>query len=309
VKDASALDWSSQRVLVTGASGFIGTAVCKRLLNAGATVLGLGRGRPPTQCSTALRGTLPRDAAKLVAVHRPQLVLHLASPIALQAPAEDALRPGIVDATLALADATAALGIPLVHVGTCAEYGAIPAPHQEGDPCQPTSAYGRLKLEACQALLDRSTAQPITVLRPFRTFGPGDTRSLVAQVCQAVVQGVHLPMTDGAQVREWNHVDVIAEAILRAAARPAAQGRIWNLGGGPRLSVAALARRIVALGDASEDLLGLGELDRRAGEVSSLFGDHQAAQALWGPIVHPPLDQALGQTLAWHRTRREGGAA
>ena len=60
-------------------------------------MLGMGRHHQPTQCSTALRGELPGDAMHVVETHRPDLVLHLASPIALEPDDATQLRAGIVD--------------------------------------------------------------------------------------------------------------------------------------------------------------------------------------------------------------------
>ena len=296
---------------MTGASGFIGAAVCHQLMKAGAQVWGTGRTRVPSVSTVGLQALLPDDAARIVREAKPEVVFHLASPIALEADgdADKHLRLGIVEATRAVTMACIEGGARLVHVGTCAEYGPIDAPFCESDTCEPTGAYGILKLEATLWVLEQAHALEVGVVRPFRTYGPGDDQSLVAQVCRAALSGTRLPMTDGAQVREWNHVDAIATGINAAGAHPDAVGRLLNLGGGPQLSVRDMARQIELLAGSEGSVLELGALPRRPGEVDRFWGYHESAQALWGALPGPNLDDGLVQTLSWHRNPHPGNGS
>jgi len=155
-------------------------------------------------------------------------------------------------------------------------------------------------------MLTRTTDLEAVVVRPFRAYGPGDTQSVVAAACRAALTGAPFPMTDGAQVREWNHVDAIAAGILAAGAHPDAAGRVLNLGGGERRSVRGLVEAVYRLAGADPALVQPGALPRRAGEVERFWGDHTAAEALWGPLPHTSLDDGLADTLAWHRARLDG---
>jgi len=141
-----------------------------------------------------------------------------------------------------------------------------------------------------------------TIIRPFRTFGPGCTTGLVAEACLAAVTGAELSLTDGQQVREWNHIDAIATGII-AAAQESPSGNTWNLGGGDRLSVAGLAQRIFALAGRRPEAIKIGAHARRTGEVDRFWGDHRRADSRWGPLEPVDLDTGLHQTLTWHQAR------
>jgi len=150
-----------------------------------------------------------------------------------------------------------------------------------------------------------SSKLAFSCVRPFRTYGPGCTTGLVAEVCRAAVTHTPVSLTDGRQVREWNHVDGIAAGIIAAGVHPAAVGRVINLGGGDRVSVGDLAQRIVKLADAPASILSLGRTPRRPGEIDTFWGDHRRSEHMWGPLPAIPLDTGLRQTLAWHRQGQE----
>ncbi len=303
----NARHWLGRRVLVTGAGGFLGQAVCRRLSEAGAEVHGTWRTRPPDPGLGVVDwpATLPADARPLVARLRPAVVFHLAAPVDLGRSDDryDALRAGILDATQAVAAAAESAGARLVHVGTCDEVAGAPAPMNEGAPVATNSPYGALKAAASEyvRMRGRVGALSAVVLRPFRAYGPGGRGGLVPAACRAALAGAPLPTTDGAQVREWNHVDAIAAHVVAAGAHPEAPGRLLHLGGGPRLSVADLARRIFVLADRDPAGVQTGALPRRAGEVEALYTDAAAADALFGPAPRPGLDEGLRDTLDWHR--------
>lgn len=300
---ASATCWIGRRVLVTGGSGFLGGALCRHLLELGAQVWATGLCRLPPEGVVALRARLPDDAEEVVRMSRPEVVFHLASPISMDRDPGlyPRLREGILDATDAVARACLAQGARLVHVGTCEEYGTCTAPFRETDAPQPVSAYSALKAGATAWVLAlaQTSGLQATVVRPFRTYGPGDATSVIAAACRAALARQPFPMTDGAQIREWNHVDAITPGLIAAGAHPDAPGQVLNLGGGPRESVRAVVARAFALAGADPALVQVGALPRRAGEVEAFYADTSRAEALWGPLPHVPLDDGLIDTLDW----------
>ncbi len=307
VRWTSAECWLGRRVLVTGASGFLGRAVVAGLQGAGAEVWGTWRSRPLPTSIPGEPATLPGDATELVARVRPDVVLHLASPVDLRRDAAllDTLRPGILDASVAIARACLDHGVRLVQVGTCEEYGDGDAPFREDAAARPVSPYSALKAAATHAVLmmTRVAGLDATVVRPFRCYGIGDTKSVIAAAAEAALLGRPFPMTDGAQVREWNDVDAVAAGILAAGAHPGARGRVLNLGGGERRSVRGVVAAVFAAAGADPALVQAGALPRRGGEVARFWGDHTASEALWGPLAQAPLDDGLAEVVAWHRRR------
>ncbi|MFH1468405.1 MAG: NAD(P)-dependent oxidoreductase [Pseudomonadota bacterium] len=300
-------DLAGQRVLVTGAGGFLGGVLCRRLVEAGAEVHGVMRTRPVPAGALPHRAELsePNDVARCFAAARPALVFHLAAPVDLSRdPAAFLrLRAGILDATHHVAHACLHHGARLVAAGTCEEYGAAEAPFSEDTPAKPVSAYSALKLAATVWLLTlhRTAGLPVTVVRPFLTFGPGQAPArLVPAAIAAALAGRPLPMTDGRQTRELNHVDDMVEALLAASA-PAAVGQLLNLGGGPEIAIRDLAALIFRLAGADPGSIELGALPRRAGEVTRFCGDHTRARALLGIAPRVSLEEGLRRTIAHAR--------
>ncbi len=313
VQWTNARTWLGRRVLVTGASGFVGQAVCRVLLEAGAEVHGTWRRHRAADEVIQWPATLPADAAAVVARVDPEVVFHLAAPVNLGRDEElyDALRDGIVDATRAVAAACERSGARLVHVGTCDEVAGAQAPMNEDALVATTSPYGALKAAASEWVRMRGVCGDLqaVVLRPFRAYGPGGRSGLVPAACRAALRGQELGITDGLQVREWNHVDNIAAHVVAAGAHPDAPGQVLHLGGGPRLSVLHLARRIFECAGSDPDLVKPGALPRRLAEVDALFTDAHAALCLFGAPPAMTLEEGLQDTLEWTRHALSGGEA
>jgi nucleoside-diphosphate-sugar epimerase len=296
-------------VLVTGAGGFLGAALCRHLLARGVEVHGIVRERPAPDGVRARRLDLVdvESWRSVFAEIDPEIVFHLAAPVDLSRAPEawDALRPGILDVSSEVARACLRSGARLVAVGTCEEYGDGPAPFREDQIPRPVSAYSALKAAATLWLtaLHRLHGLRVTVARPFLCYGPGQSPGrLVPLAIQRALRGEPLDCTDGRQTREWNHVeDVVRDLTLCAA--PGLEGRVLNLGGGPEQTVADVIHAIFALCGANPRLVRLGALPRRPGEVARFVGDHTLAERLIGARPRRSLEEGLRETV--EAARRE----
>ncbi len=296
-------------VLVTGATGFIGPHLVRRLAAAGARVACLilneakGCKLPPDAigCAADLR-----DAAAVqtvVPAVRPALVFHLAAAGVTEFGVDPIAAVQVnVTGTLNLLMALEDTGYRrFLFVGTSHEYGDNLPPFHEDQPPAPADVYAASKSAAwlfCQ-MYHRTQGWPVVGVRPFGVYGPGQRLpAFLPALILSALRGHDFPMTGGEQVRDLVYVEDVVKGMIRAAATPGVEGQVFNLCSGEGISLAELARRTVALmGDPIR--VKLGALPYRPGEIWRMVGDNaRARQALgWQPTV--PLDEGLRRTIAW----------
>jgi nucleoside-diphosphate-sugar epimerase len=207
------------RVLVTGASGFVGHVACRELLHRGHEVHALVR-RPGSQPvgTEAIAGDLT-DAATLAAAVReaaPHGVVHLAAEIATQRSVER-VRAVNVEGTRALLEACAEAGTPkVVFASTVVTGDAGGALLTEDEPLPVQTPYGRSKQEG-EALL-RGSGLPWVVVRPGHVYGPGGwfADEIVERLRQP---GRFAVIGRGDNLWDVVHVDDVARALVDALER------------------------------------------------------------------------------------------
>lgn len=309
-------------VLVTGATGFIGSHVVDALTRQGADLHALVRpGR-----ERLVRGATPwvadlRDAdgvARVVAGVRPRVVFHLAGDTAGRgrvdaAAFEDALAVNLAG-TLALWRALATEGPALCRVVTAGgleEYGNGPVPFVETQREQPVSAYSASQVAATHLsqVWHRTHGLPVVVLRFALVYGPGQAATfLIPALIEACLDDRDFALTAGTQTREYVFIDDVVSAVLRAATVPGADGTVLNIGDGVERQVADVAHAVVRrLGCPAR--LQVGGRAPRTGEVVRMVSDPARAQAVLGWAASTSFDDGLARTIAWHQARAQGRLA
>jgi nucleoside-diphosphate-sugar epimerase len=215
------------RVLVTGASGFVGHAACRELIARGHEVRALVRRAGSEPAGTvAVAGDLT-DAGALAAAVReaaPEGVLHLAAEIASQRSA-DRVREVNVEGTRRLLEACVAAGAPkVVFTSTVVTGEAGGALLTEDEPLPVQTPYGRSKQEG-EALLFAS-GLPAVVVRPGHVYGPGGwyEHEMLARLRQP---GRFAVIGRGDNLWDVIHVDDVARALVDALERAPA-GEIYH---------------------------------------------------------------------------------
>lgn len=284
---------------IAGGRGFIGRRLVCLLRERGARV--------------HIFGGDVRDAAaaaESLEATRPSFVYNLAAPVdPSRDPAlREEMESTITGGARAVADAVERLGgRPLVvQVGTCEEYGTIPAPFAEDDePSPPVSPYAAAKLEATREILRRAREGTLraVVARPFLTYGPGQGGDrLVPAAIRAALAGRPFEMTSGIQTREFNYVDDTARGLLAIAATPELEGRIVNVAGGEERMVLDVVRLVFDLAGAPRSLIRAGALPHRQGEVPSFFADTTRCREVLGHVPQVSLEDGLRLTIEACRT-------
>lgn len=313
-KSMSAKRLSGTRVLVTGATGFIGRHLCRALVAEKAQVYGLRR-------PDASRHTIPElpasvewleadlcDFERLEAVLRdtaPACIFHLAAATTVNRGFETA-RTMITDNVLGTVNLLHALEeVPytcFIHTGSAEEYGLATAPFREDAFPMPVSAYSASKASAalfCD-MFHRTLQRPITILRPFLVYGPEQKPDkLIPQAIQAALNNRRFPMTSGRQKREFTYVDDLIAGYLKAAVTPEAVGQTINLGTGEPWTILEVVEKIRQLTGSSMQI-DTGVLPDRAGEIMNFQCDNTKARRLLGWTPQTSLTQGLQKTIDWY---------
>jgi UDP-glucose 4-epimerase len=304
-------------VLVTGAAGFIGSHLARRLVADGAdvhAVTGTVSALYPVRL-VDLRAGITLHQANLtdrsaldvvVARARPQVVFHLGAYTHVYR-SWDRVGECIqtnVQGTVNLLQALAGPGYQrFVNVGTSEIYGGVAVPFREDGEVQPLSPYAVTKAaaERCCAIFQRRHGWPIVMVRPFNAFGPQQTpdRVIPEIVCRAL-RGQELLMTRGQQTREFNFVEDIADGLVRAGLADGVDGEIVNLGCGEEIAIADLA--VTVLGLLGDPIVPrLGALPDRDNEIWRMCCDNGKARSLLGWSPAHDLRAGLERTIEWYR--------
>jgi nucleoside-diphosphate-sugar epimerase len=294
-----------KRVLVTGATGFIGTRAIPLLLERGYDVHALGRTSPPNENIKFYRcDVLNVEAARAaVAKIRATHLLHLAWDVTPGRYWQAAENLDWADAGMHLLQAFAgAGGRRAVFAGTCAEYEwGAPRFLEMTTPCIPATRYGtakdtlRRQAEAYSASAGVSTGWG----RIFYPFGPGEKSGrLVSDAIGALLDGKPFPTSHGEQRRDYLHVDDVAGAF--AALLDSGVQRAVNIGSGHAVPIRTLLETIARLtGNAL--CLRFGERHLPDSEPAIIEADATRLNHEVGFVPRYDLDAGLADTVAWWR--------
>ncbi len=232
-------------VLVTGATGFVGSHVAEALARRGDTVRALARPGADTSALeklgiTIVRGDLANPESVKPAVEGVDVVVHCAAKVGDWGPLED-YRKVNVEGLRALLDAT--LGKPLhrfVHVSTLGVYEA--RHHYQTDESEPLpdkhiDGYTQSKVETERLALQyhRKQSVPVTILRPGFVYGPRD-RTLLPRIAKRLAEGSVMYIARGKYAMNTIFVGNLADAVLLAIDSPNAVGEIFNITDGEAVS-------------------------------------------------------------------------
>lgn len=245
-------------VLVTGATGFLGGALARRLLADGVQVRALARSaaraRPLADLGAeVVTGDITDQAAVRAAVDGARTVYHLAGPLLVPGvPAGEYRRAHALGTRAVLEGCARSAGLErLVHCSTTGVLG-VTGDRQAGedDPFRPTNDYERAKAEAEAEVWQRiGDGLPAVIARPGLVYGPGDIHLL--PFFQAIQRRLFLPI---GRRPAWLHpiyIDDMTEALVRCGWQDTALGECFHFAGVSPVPVGELAR-VIAHAQGSE---------------------------------------------------------
>jgi UDP-glucose 4-epimerase len=316
--------YCGSKVLVTGGLGFIGSNLARRLVEIGADVLVVDSLLPNTGANSVnLREVEDRLRVQAADLRKAdeilpllpgcRIVFNLAGRLshcdAMADPLSD--MASNVHAQIALLEACRKC-IPdarIVFASTRQIYGRPSGcPVDESHPVRPIDVNGINKAagESYHTLYHRVYGLQTVSLRLTNTFGPRmrvrDARhNFLGIWVRRVVEGDTFEVWGGQQRRDLTYVDDAVDAFLLAGACAAAQGRIFNIGGGPPLSLKALAECLVAIAGAGGFEIKPFPPERLRIDIGDYFADDRLFRQMTGWAPKISLHQGLERTLAYFR--------
>lgn len=317
------------RMLVTGANGFVGRKLCAELPRRGYAVRAAVRlaNSPVENAEVAVVGEVDEGTNWSDALRDADVVIHLAARVhVMKDTAADPLAEFLkvnLHGTENLARQAALAGVKrFVYVSSIKVNGERTTgtrAYAESDIPAPRDPYGISKWQAEQALqrIARETGMEVVIVRPPMVYGP-DVKGNFIRLLAAIDKGLPLPLAGASNVRSLVYVGNLADALIVCATHPEAAGQTYPVRDGKDVSTAELVEKIAfALGRKSRSfyfppvllriaagLLGKPELTDRL--FGSLRVNDQKLRNELGWIPPYTLEQGLHDTAAWYFSRRNG---
>ncbi len=319
------MTWNNKNVVVTGAGGFIGSHLVERLLTLGANVTAFVRYNsrndpgfldllaPHTKHIRIVPGDIRDPEAVRTALEGAGTVFHLAAlpgiPYSYVHPIEvfEVNAQGTLNILVGARDAALER---VVITSTSEVYGsALYVPIDEKHPKQPLSPYSASKIASDAIALSFHAAfqLPVTVVRPFNTFGPRQSdRAIIPTIISQALTQPEIAVGNTAPTRDFTYVSDTVEGFLQLAQCDAAVGQEVNLGTGSEVSIGDLVQRINAIIGRSLPIRKKDERVRpETSEVTRLLSNNTKARELAGWTPRVTLDAGIRLTAKWVEERLE----
>lgn len=315
MRDTLQRSFGARRILVTGGAGFVGSAVTRRLVDAGARVTVLddlftGKAESVPTGATLIEGSVTDFplVKELVADH--SLILHLAARniIASTANPLDDYATNIGGTLNVLLAARESKPDRVVYSSSASVYGNPRSiPINEDDPLWTLSPYAVSKLGGenyCTAFAE-SYGMRVATVRYSNVFGPGQRPDnpycgVVSKFLAEAYAGRPISVHgDGEQTRDYTFIEDAVDATLTAAIHPRAEGEIFNIGTGIETSVNRLA---AAVGDALDVAVTVNHIDRR--DIDNIRRRVVNIEKIRRMLRWTPqwtLERGLKETADWYR--------
>jgi UDP-glucose 4-epimerase len=293
--------FSGVKVLVTGATGFIGSHLCAALRRMGAEVHAVSRGLHAGGELRWWQADLTDIGAirKLLTDICPEILFHLSGHVTAAPALEFALSTfdSHVISTVRLLTAATEIGCKRVVLTA-----SLTEPQGSASKIIPSSPYAAAKWTSCAygRMFHALYKTPVTIVRPFMAYGPmQNAQKIIPYVTLSLLRGETPRLGSGRWQADWIYIDDVIEGILAAACLPGVEGSTIDLGSGIMIPVREVVDQVVTLvGSSIKPSFGALP-DRPAEELRVADLVYAQDKITWKPTTS--LEKGLAQTIAWYR--------
>jgi UDP-glucose 4-epimerase len=295
--------FASKKVLITGASGFIGNHLAHKLVQCNAEVHGTSRSLQKSRKKNIQwwQGSFEHleDARRILKQINPDYVFHLSGEVTAASDPKY-----IIPTYHSLLTSTVNL-LTVALEGDCKKIvlmGSATEP-PEHDPV-PSSPYSSAKwaVNFYGNLFSRNYGLPISIVRPFMGYGPTQSKSkLIPHVILSLLNGDDVPLTSGNWVMDWIYIDDLIDGIVAAALTEQHSEKAFDLGSGNLTSVRGIVENIVEIIEPKGKPL-FGALPDRPMERCRIADlNYSTTNLNWKPSTS--LKEGLRKTVDWYRSK------
>lgn len=297
------------RVILTGATGFIGSYLAETLVAQGYEVIGLRRNQSDLWRLAAVQdriqwvNTDEPDWEQRLLAHEPEYLVHSAW-LGVEAGQRDQWDSQLTNLSFTLRLLQLVAQGPLkkvVVLGSQAEYGSFEGRIDEQQPANPTVAYGAVKLATLDLLRAFCQARGIEWywLRVFAVFGPReDPHWFISFVAASLLKQEAPNLTACEQRYDYFFVEDLARSIVQTLPAPVGRSGVYNISSDRATSLKEIVELIRALTN-SNITANYGAVAYRPGQVMHMEGNSAKFEEAFGTLARTPLPDALAATVAF----------
>lgn len=301
-------NFSGKKVLVTGASGFIGSHLCRRLCDCGAEVHGISRTTRSTHksCSHWWQGDLADigTVRDLLTSIKPEIIFHLASHVVGARDIEVVLptfNSNLVSTVNLLTISTE------INLHRIVLIGSLEEPDQSDTHAAPSSPYAAAKWagSAYARMFHALYKTPVVIARLFMVYGPAqqDLRKLIPYVTLSLLRKQPPKLTSGMRQIDWIYVGDVVDGLLAMAQVPNIEGSTIDLGSGVLVPIRTVVQKLINITDSDVEPAIGSVPDRPMEQVRVANIADTYAKIGWKPMTS--LEKGLEYTVDWYRELSE----
>lgn len=304
----------SYKVLVTGATGFVGSNLVRRLISEGYEVHILTRKKSDKwriidilpDLNNHIVDLLEEERLKnLVEQIEPDLIFHLATQVmygGVHSPEKELIQSNLFG-TINLINACENINYKcFVNTGSSSEYGPKNYSMKESDVCEPVNVYG---ISKCASTLygnfiAKTKNKPIIGFRLFSPFGPyDDSRRLIPYAIINALQNKQLNFANPYAVRDYIYIDDILDLYLKSIDLASKyRGEVYNIGTGSNVSVSYVVNKILEITGSNSNVQWNSfagrdyDCEKWEANIEKVNRDFN-----WEPKIH--IDEGIEKTIKW----------